>query len=117
MRITDLEVDGFGTWKDLRLSRLSEHVHVFYGPNEAGKTTLLEFVRSIFYGFSTPRRTRYVSPLPGKIAGGSLRITGEHGPFEISRHADGVHELPCGRLSVTGADGVTHSEHLLSKLL
>lgn len=117
MRITDLEVDGFGIWKDLRLSGLSEHVHVFYGPNEAGKTTLLEFVRSILYGFSTHRRTRYVPPVGGKIAGGSLRVTGAHGPFVISRHADGPHELPAGRLSIAGADGNTHSEQLLAKLL
>jgi len=117
MRITDLEVDGFGIWKDLRLDGFSDHVHVFYGPNEAGKTTLLEFVRSIFYGFSTQRCSRYVPPLSGNTAGGGVRVTGAHGTFLISRHADRIHELPVGRLCITGADGVTHSKPLLNELL
>ena len=45
MKITDLEIDGFGVWHDLKLNNLSRRVTAFYGPNEAGKTTVMHFVR------------------------------------------------------------------------
>ena len=64
MRITDLEVEGFGVWSGLRIEKLGEALNVLYGPNEAGKTTLLQFLRSMFYGFSPPRR-RYLPPVHG----------------------------------------------------
>ncbi len=51
MNITDVKIDGFGVWSDLTLAQLSPQCTVFYGPNEAGKTTLLEFIRAVFYGF------------------------------------------------------------------
>ena len=52
MNFTDLQVDGFGVWSGLELRGLSPKLNVFYGPNEAGKTTLLNFVRSVLYGFT-----------------------------------------------------------------
>ncbi len=47
MKITDLEVDGYGVWSGLKLRGLGDGLNVLYGPNEAGKTTLLQFVRSM----------------------------------------------------------------------
>ncbi|MFM7115962.1 MAG: ATP-binding protein, partial [Planctomycetota bacterium] len=52
MRISDLQVDGFGVWKGLSVDRLSPDITVFYGQNEAGKTTLMQFVRSMLFGFA-----------------------------------------------------------------
>ena len=73
MRITALEVDGFGVWSGLRLDHLSEGLNVFFGPNEAGKTTLMQFVRSVLYGFTSERR-RYLPPLGGGRPGGSIHV-------------------------------------------
>ena len=56
MKISDLQIDGFGVWSDLKLERFSDGLTVFCGPNEAGKTTLMQFIRSVLYGFSTERR-------------------------------------------------------------
>ena len=72
MRITDIQVDGFGVWKDLSVSDLSDRMTVFFGRNEAGKTTLMQFMRTVFYGFSSDRRQRYLAPVSGKLAGGLL---------------------------------------------
>ena len=58
MKLTSLKIDGFGMWSDLELEGLDEPLSVFYGRNEAGKTTLLQFIRSILYGFSPQRRQR-----------------------------------------------------------
>ena len=74
MNLTDLHIDDFGAWHDLRLEGLGPGLNVLYGPNEAGKTTLLNFVRSVLYGFSPERRAQYLSPRLGKIAGGWLRV-------------------------------------------
>ena len=55
MKITDLQVDGYGVWKGLTIESLSENVTVFYGQNEAGKTTLMEFILSLIH-ISEPTR-------------------------------------------------------------
>ena len=60
MRIKDIEVDGFGIWNSVKLQELPPGVTVLYGPNEAGKTTLMQFVRTVLYGFSPSRRQRYL---------------------------------------------------------
>ena len=71
MKITDLKIDGFGVWHDLTLRGLSRELTVFYGPNEAGKSTLMQFMRSILYGMSPMRRERYLPPVVGgRPAGG-----------------------------------------------
>ena len=62
MKVTDLEVDGFGVWSGLQLAELSDQVNVFYGPNEAGKTTLLQFVHRFCLAFR-PSTARYFPPL------------------------------------------------------
>ena len=44
---------------------LSPEITAFYGPNEAGKTTLMQFLRSVLYGMSAHRRKRYLPPFVG----------------------------------------------------
>ncbi len=89
MRLSDIKIDGFGVWSGLELSELSEGLNVFYGPNEAGKTTLMQFLRSMFFGFSAERRASYVPPLRSSRAGGALRALAGSKTYWISRHADG----------------------------
>ena len=54
-----------------------------YGPNEAGKTTLLQFVRSMLYGFSAERQ-RYLPPVHGGRPGGNMDIESPHGASNSS---------------------------------
>ncbi|HEX3726481.1 MAG TPA: AAA family ATPase, partial [Pirellulales bacterium] len=88
MRITGLKIDGFGVWSGLELADLAGDVNVFYGPNEAGKTTLVEFVRSIFYGFSPERRAQYLPPVRGGRPGGAIHLVADGKSCHVSRHAD-----------------------------
>ena len=74
MKITDIKIDGFGVWHDLSLRGLSPELTVFYGPNEAGKSTLMQFLRSVLYGVSPPRRERYLPPVAGGRPGGWLKV-------------------------------------------
>ena len=65
MKITDIHIDGFGVWHDLTLRGLSSELTVFYGSNEAGKSTLMNFLRTVLYGVTPQRRKRYLPPLVG----------------------------------------------------
>lgn len=49
MKITDIQIERYGVWQHLALPLQSAGLNVFYGPNEAGKTTLLRFIRDVLY--------------------------------------------------------------------
>lgn len=115
MIIDDLKIDGFGVWRRLHVDHLDGRLNVFYGPNEAGKTTLLEFVRAILYGFSPARRSRYLPPLHGGTGGGSLVLATDNGPCEVARHDSG--DGPDGHLRISDDAGVACSPSALGELL
>ena len=116
MRITGLRADGFGVFHGLEIDGLSEGLHVFYGPNEAGKTTLMQFVRSVLYGFSSERR-RYLPPAYGGRPGGQLDLITSEGRLEVSRY-DNVDEPARGDIvSVAYPDGTRQTEHVLKTIL
>ena len=54
MRILKIEIEEFGKLSD-RLFLLGEGMNLIEGANESGKSTLLAFIRFIFYGF--PRKS------------------------------------------------------------
>ena len=85
MKIKEIQVEGFGVWKGLTLESLSQDVNVFYGENEAGKTTLMHFVRSMMFGPSADRREKYLPPLYGGAAGGTVALHSSHGDHELHR--------------------------------
>ena len=115
MRIRQLHVDGFGIWTDLELAELSEPLVVFYGENEAGKTTLMQFVRAVLYGFSAERRNRYLPPVHGGRPGGSLWVEDAHQSFVIQRHAARHSEED--QLEVSDSQGVRREGRPLALLL
>lgn len=119
MKITDLQVDGYGVWKGLTIESLSENVTVFYGQNEAGKTTLMEFIRSLSFGFSKTRLEKYTPPVYGGLAGGSMYIETSRGGFEVQRHVDPSRNMDMiGDLAVTdNQDGTVHGATLLNTLM
>jgi uncharacterized protein YhaN len=117
MKIKDLQIDGFGVWTGLSVDAMPEGMTLFYGPNEAGKTTLMEFVRTVLYGFTSDRQRRYLPPLHGGSPGGTLRITGPGGGYQVRRRAQLGDEGNIGQLTVTGGDGVSQGQHRLSALL
>ena len=51
MRLEELYLDGFGHFHQRAIGPISGHITVFYGPNEAGKSTLLAFIRAVLFGF------------------------------------------------------------------
>ena len=115
MKITAVEVDGFGVWSGLKLDGLSDGLNVFLGPNEAGKTTLMQFVRSVLYGFTTERR-HYLPPLRGGRPGGSVHVVGPNGRFQVCRYQD-PENPDDDEVLLAASDGTRQGGHLLKVLL
>lgn len=116
MKLNGLHVERFGIWQGLRLEGLDPGASCFYGPNEAGKTTLLQFVRSMLYGFG-PDRRHYLPANSEGEAGGSLFTASPLGDFEICRRLTAETSVPYGKLDVVAADGSRHSGPQLKSLL
>jgi len=117
MKVKDIQVDGFGVWSGLSVDSIPETMTLVYGPNEAGKTTLMQFLRAMLYGFTPERRARYLPPVHGGVPGGAIRVTGPGGGYEIRRHAQLTDSGVMGQLAVTGQDGLSQGQHRLSMLL
>jgi len=67
MQIREIHIDGFGVFRDRHIRNLASGANILYGPNEFGKSTLLNFVRRMLFGFKTPANA---SEYPA-LAGGS----------------------------------------------
>lgn len=67
MKIRKLHINRFGHFNECDLVFSGDGLQVLYGANEAGKTTLLEFLRGLLFDF--PARTPYDFGGEGEIAG------------------------------------------------
>jgi len=62
MQIERLEIERFGGLEEVTIAGLGRGVQVLHGTNEIGKTSLLEFVRAIFFGFEGLFRRGVLDP-------------------------------------------------------
>lgn len=114
MKIKELHIYGYGKWVDQTFT-LSSMYHVLYGPNEAGKSTLMSFIQSILFGFPTRHSSalRY-EPKESSRYGGKLIVEDERfGEVAIER----VDGKATGDVTITLEDGATGSDDLLETLL
>ena len=72
MQIREIHIDGFGIFHDRHIRNIPTGASVLYGPNEFGKTTLLNFIRRILFGFRTSASTAQYPALAGGSYGGRL---------------------------------------------
>ncbi len=77
MKITEIYISAFGGIKDLTL-KLDGNLNVIYGENENGKTTVMAFIKAVFYGtgkktqdIESSPRVRY-APFDGSSMGGRI---------------------------------------------
>lgn len=75
MKLTALHIARFGVWRNLALDALSPGINVFFGRNEAGKTTLLDFTRGLLFGYSGERQQRYNGVAREETWGGAAHLT------------------------------------------
>lgn len=114
MRIKRLEIYGYGKWVDQTFN-LDDGLQIFLGENEAGKSTLMSFIHSIFFGFPTRNSSllRY-EPLESSRYGGKIIAEDQQlGEVIIER----IHGKVTGDVTVTLEDGSTGSDLLLERIL
>lgn len=84
MWIESLHIDGFGLFSGQTMDGLPEGLVVFLGDNESGKSTLMEFIRGILFGW--PREGNTYPPLRGGRYGGRVAVVMRDGRrFTIER--------------------------------
>lgn len=80
MKIEELDIKGFGTLINRKFSFPRTGVTILTGKNEAGKTTFLEFVRRMLFGFPTGRvASKEYEPITGLVKGGELSVIFQDG--------------------------------------
>ncbi len=112
MRMTDLHVERFGAWQDLHLPLPEHGLNILYGPNEAGKSTLMRFVRAMLYGFPVTRSADGLAPIQG--AHGALDFEHEGRHFRLQRNHN-PHTR--GDLAITSMDARPAPSALLENIL
>lgn len=114
MEIKFLEIYGYGKWIDDGFE-LNPDLHIFYGKNEAGKTTLMSYIHSILFGFPSrnSQKSRY-EPKESSRYGGKIYFTD-------NRLGDGVIERTAGKSSgdvkVTLENGTVGEDELSKELV
>ncbi len=85
MRIHELEVDQFGVWKEVTLPFHDRGVTVLYGPNEAGKSTLMRFIRGVLYGFQPSDEVDASRRRERVVCSGALKVSHQGKSYRIRR--------------------------------
>lgn len=114
MRIKKLHIYGFGQHTN-RVIELDRGMTLLYGLNEAGKTTIYEFILQILFGFPQKNHVlKSYEPKNGGAFGGQLEIEdSEYGSYTIER----VSGKAGGIVKVYMANGQRGDESLLNDLL
>ena len=114
MKILELHIYGFGQLENVKIIDLHDF-QVFYGENEAGKSTIMAFIHCILFGFPTKQQSaelRY-EPKHSTKYGGKIRIVHEsHGGAVIER----VRGKATGDVKVAMDNGRMGGEELLKEL-
>lgn len=90
MRIEHLQIHGFGRLHNREIL-LTDGVTILYGRNEAGKSTTLQFIRSMLFGIpSRGNPTERYEPIHGGLHGGILKVRDINSAlWTIRRHTSG----------------------------
>ncbi len=113
MRILRIEIAAFGKWRQKNFDFTSGN-QLIYGGNEAGKSTIYQFIQAILFGFpSKGKKKRDYTPKDGSAYGGKLWIAHPvYGEIMIERYK----QQNRGKSKVHVNDQIG-SEELLEKLI
>lgn len=92
MRIDKLHLQDFGQFHNKDMT-LAPGINVIYGANEAGKSTMKDFIMDMFYGIDKARgigarfdHYEQKKPINGAAFSGSMEITTDQGQYMIERN-------------------------------
>ena len=91
MKIENIKINSFGTLKNKEIN-LDKNVNIIYGKNESGKSTLLTYIKTAFYGISKKKNGKQISdfdkykPWSGEEFSGKIKyILDDGSKYEIFR--------------------------------
>lgn len=88
MKIDQLNIDGFGIFHNKEIKGFKKGINILYGNNEAGKSTLLDFIRFTLFEYPRFWEDRR-PPLNGGKHGGRLFLKNNvEESFSIYRHGN-----------------------------
>ena len=90
MRLKQIKMINFGQFSDKSFDLPSKEINVFFGANEAGKSTTVAFIKQIMFGFhlrsnSSPFFEDYTPLAHVSPMGGSLVFEADDGEYELER--------------------------------
>jgi len=89
VKIAGIHIEGFGHFHDRTFGPFDAPLTVIAGENEAGKSTLLAFVRTMLFGFPARHRPDHYPALRGGRHGGRLTFAHEDGhTYTVERFED-----------------------------
>jgi uncharacterized protein YhaN len=110
MKLERLHIYGYGKLENVELS-LSD-MTILYGENEAGKSTIRSFIKSILFGFPA-KKNRYEPKTGGPYGGAITMQTETYGRIRIER----LPKTSSGEVTVYFEDGTQGGEDVLTRLL
>ncbi|MGH2402700.1 MAG: AAA family ATPase, partial [Candidatus Limnocylindria bacterium] len=115
MRVERLEIGGFGRFADVGWE-LQPGLTVMLGENEAGKTTLLNALRAILFGFESSRdgRAWYPALAGGRRGGRMVLLTAAGERWTVERYGQ---KGGAGSLAVRAPTGNQGGQETLDRLL
>lgn len=114
MKLLGIDIERYGRWEHFSQRFHPSGLTVIHGPNEAGKTTLLRFIRGVLYGFPPEERTDAWRKSKRIPQGGSLTVEHQGQAFQI--HRSGYANEP-GLMSISGVDAGTRTARLLEEMV
>ena len=90
MRLKQIKIVNFGQFSNKSFDLPSKQIDVFFGANEAGKSTTVAFIKQIMFGFhlrsnSSPFFEDYTPLAHVSPMGGSLVFAADDGEYELER--------------------------------
>ena len=114
MKLRQLKIDGFGKFNN-QVITIDPQNQLIFGDNEAGKSSIYQFIRTILFGFPKKREmTRDFTPTSGAVYGGQLIFDDSvYGEVVVERYK----EKNKGQATVRLENGEVGNESLLESLL
>ncbi|SDW55847.1 AAA family ATPase [Paenibacillus sp. CF384] len=117
MKLQGLHVEGFGKLSDLHC-KFDAPVTIVYGHNEAGKSTMLGFVRAMLFGFANKGNpAERQEPVYGGRHGGRLFFENSAGhAYVLERYSSAAGKVNIRRLEPEGSSGSNGVETLTQSM-
>ncbi len=112
-----MDIENFGPFYDRSIGDLSPGLTVLHGPNEAGKSALRAYIRTVFFGFMRKDAKGYdfysYPPIHGGAASGSIDLQMSDGAAYTVHRKEGTRGGP---VRITGHGGADNVESLIGRV-